>query len=200
MNKHVNELSTIEVDLPRQIDDEVASDIEKESVFVSPMIERIVITEDRKHAVVKLRAGVDADPAEDHPVHPVDAPQQRRVHVRLERVRPQLARFPVDDQRGVVGPQQHVEVAHEGGVGGLTLGLGLGAALPQQVQQAVGQPQRGPRVALAPDRPLQVLVHFPTAFERGGVVRLGPGPRDVLGLELPGAAEVGLEGGVAVPH
>ena len=41
--------------MPRQVDEEVAGDIEKESVFVSPAIDRIVVNPDGKTASVVLK-------------------------------------------------------------------------------------------------------------------------------------------------
>lgn len=59
MNKHMTDFEEVVLDLPREVDEEVAGDIEKESVFVSPGIERIRVTEDRKSARVFLRPGVN---------------------------------------------------------------------------------------------------------------------------------------------
>jgi seryl-tRNA synthetase len=65
MNQHLIGLLNVSVELPRQVDDEVASDIEKESVFVSPAIERIFVLEDRKTANVQLRPDTCFDTAID---------------------------------------------------------------------------------------------------------------------------------------
>ena len=54
MNR-INQIAKVEVDLPREVDDEVAGDIEKESVFVSPHLERIEVAEDGAHAILHLR-------------------------------------------------------------------------------------------------------------------------------------------------
>ena len=43
MNKYMNDFTEIVLTLPRAVDDEVAGDIEKESVFVSPAIDRIIV-------------------------------------------------------------------------------------------------------------------------------------------------------------
>ena len=45
MNQQIKHPLTISVEMPRQVDSEVAADIEKESVFVSPQIDRIVVDE-----------------------------------------------------------------------------------------------------------------------------------------------------------
>jgi seryl-tRNA synthetase len=60
MNKHVTDFTTISVEFPRGVvDPEVAGDIEKESVFVSPMIEKITVNADLKSATVHARPGAD---------------------------------------------------------------------------------------------------------------------------------------------
>ncbi len=59
MNKHMTEFNEIVLDLPRQVDSEIAGDIEKESVFVSPLIDRIVINEDGTKANLRVRAGAN---------------------------------------------------------------------------------------------------------------------------------------------
>ncbi|MEL7470038.1 MAG: hypothetical protein AAFN27_16410 [Pseudomonadota bacterium] len=56
MNMVPNSGATVELPLPREISDETAGDIEKESVYVSPEIERIVVNSDRTHATVLLRS------------------------------------------------------------------------------------------------------------------------------------------------
>ena len=61
MNIHVSPAQEIAIDLSREVDSEIASDIEKESVFVSPSIERIRIDTDMKTARVQLRAGAPVD-------------------------------------------------------------------------------------------------------------------------------------------
>jgi seryl-tRNA synthetase len=60
MNKHVSDFSEIVLELPRGVvDPEVAGDIEKESVFVSPMIEKIRANADLKSVTVVARPGAD---------------------------------------------------------------------------------------------------------------------------------------------
>lgn len=61
MNKHMTEFAEIVLALPRPVDDEVAGDIEKESVFVSPAIERILVNPDRASARLVLRSGANLD-------------------------------------------------------------------------------------------------------------------------------------------
>jgi seryl-tRNA synthetase len=59
MNALNHQFSEINVDLPREVDSEIAGDIEKESVFVSPFIDRIFVNEDGKTARVVTRPGAD---------------------------------------------------------------------------------------------------------------------------------------------
>ena len=61
MNKHMHDFTEIVLELPRPVDDEVAGDIEKESVFVSPGIERILVNDDRASARLVVRPGADLD-------------------------------------------------------------------------------------------------------------------------------------------
>ncbi len=61
MNTYNHNFSEFVLDLPREVDREVAGDIEKESVFVSPFIERIHVSEDGKTARVVVRPGADLD-------------------------------------------------------------------------------------------------------------------------------------------
>ncbi len=65
MNKYEPEFSEIVLTLPREVDDEVASDIEKESVFVSPGIDRILIGNDRKTARLLVRPGASPEAVTD---------------------------------------------------------------------------------------------------------------------------------------
>ncbi|MEM7425614.1 MAG: hypothetical protein AAF441_05935 [Pseudomonadota bacterium] len=62
MNQQIVKPMSVSIDLPRQVDEEVAGDIEKESVFVSPAIDRIVVNPDGKTAnvVLKDRRSMDA--------------------------------------------------------------------------------------------------------------------------------------------
>ena len=65
MNKHVMDNPQIVLNLPRDVDAEVAGDIEKESVFVSPYIDRICVSDDRKSVRVLLRRGAPIDDVMD---------------------------------------------------------------------------------------------------------------------------------------
>jgi seryl-tRNA synthetase len=65
MNKHMTDFGTAVLDLPREIDREIAGDIEKESVFVSPQIERIVVNDDLKTARLLTRPGADMQEVAD---------------------------------------------------------------------------------------------------------------------------------------
>jgi seryl-tRNA synthetase len=59
MNKYIADFSEVTLELIREVDSEVAGDIEKESVFVSPAIERIIVNNDRKSARLIVRPGAD---------------------------------------------------------------------------------------------------------------------------------------------
>lgn len=61
MNMHSKPATEILLDLPREVDSEIAGDIEKESVFVSPFIERIRVEPDMKTARLMLKAGAPTD-------------------------------------------------------------------------------------------------------------------------------------------
>jgi seryl-tRNA synthetase len=61
MNKHNTDFTEISLELPREVDEEVAGDIEKESVFVSPGIDRIKINADGRTARIFVRPGVQAE-------------------------------------------------------------------------------------------------------------------------------------------
>jgi seryl-tRNA synthetase len=65
MNQHVNEIREFDIALSREIDTEIAGDIEKESVFVSPMIDRIVVNADMTTARVTLVRGAEHAVAAD---------------------------------------------------------------------------------------------------------------------------------------
>ena len=55
MNKPITGPLTISIPLPKVVDDELASDMEKESVFVSLYLDHIVIEEDRRTATLHLK-------------------------------------------------------------------------------------------------------------------------------------------------
>ncbi len=61
MNKMLTGAIETVVDLPKQVDPEVASDIEKESVFVSPYLDHIKVSEDRKSAVLVVKSAAHSD-------------------------------------------------------------------------------------------------------------------------------------------
>lgn len=59
MNTHNHQFHEFVLSLPREVDHEIAGDIEKESVFVSPYIERIFVNADGLTARVVTRPGAD---------------------------------------------------------------------------------------------------------------------------------------------
>jgi seryl-tRNA synthetase len=59
MNTHNHQFHEFVLSLPREVDHEIAGDIEKESVFVSPHIERIYVNADGLTARVVTRPGAD---------------------------------------------------------------------------------------------------------------------------------------------
>jgi seryl-tRNA synthetase len=65
MNQHVTDIREIELDLPREVDAEVAGDIEKESVFVSPWIDRIVVEACGRKARLVLKPGAGIEESVD---------------------------------------------------------------------------------------------------------------------------------------
>jgi seryl-tRNA synthetase len=65
MNMHMKDFSEVALELPREVDHEVAGDIEKESVFVSPMIDRIIVNKDGKTARLLTKPGADLQEATD---------------------------------------------------------------------------------------------------------------------------------------
>ncbi len=65
MNAKPGAFTEIILELPRDVDSEIAGDIEKESVFVSPHIERIRIEPDLKTARLSLRDGAPIEEVTD---------------------------------------------------------------------------------------------------------------------------------------
>lgn len=65
MNMHMKDFSEVALELPREVDHEVAGDIEKESVFVSPMIDRIIVNKDGKTARLITKPGANLQEATD---------------------------------------------------------------------------------------------------------------------------------------
>ena len=61
MNVQVTDLLDAVIDMPRPVDEEVAADIEKESVFVSPHIDRIQVVGDGHKAKINFRSTGDLD-------------------------------------------------------------------------------------------------------------------------------------------
>jgi seryl-tRNA synthetase len=59
MNTHNHQFHEFVLNLPREVDTEIAGDIEKESVFVSPFIDRIFVNADGLTARVVTRPGAD---------------------------------------------------------------------------------------------------------------------------------------------
>lgn len=59
MNMNVHAGEVIEVPLPRKVSTETADDIQKESVFVSPYLERIFVNDEGTQATLHLRQGAD---------------------------------------------------------------------------------------------------------------------------------------------
>ena len=98
MNKHMTEFAEVTLELPREVDDEVAGDIEKESVFVSPGIERIKINADRRTARIVIRPGV---PAED-----VTGKAQRFLDVMAKQLSGFEIKVFVETRRKDTGPYQ----------------------------------------------------------------------------------------------
>ena len=61
MNVHTRPATELVLELPRAVDSEIAGDIEKESVFVSPFIDRILVEPDLLTARLHLKAGAPLD-------------------------------------------------------------------------------------------------------------------------------------------
>lgn len=59
MNTHNHNFGEFTLDLSREVDSEIAGDIEKESVFVSPFVDRVFINSDYRTARVVTRPGAD---------------------------------------------------------------------------------------------------------------------------------------------
>jgi seryl-tRNA synthetase len=98
MNKHVTNFNEIILPLSREIDREIAGDIEKESVFVSPQIERIVVTEDLKSAKLIARDGANLEEVADK--------AKRFLDVMVKQVSGFEIKVFVDTKRKDTGPYQ----------------------------------------------------------------------------------------------
>jgi len=96
MNQHNHNFKEISVPLSREVDREVAGDIEKESVFVSPFIERIYVDEDGKNARVVTRAGAD--------LVEIEAKAKRFLDVMVRQVSGFEIKVFVDTKRKDTGP------------------------------------------------------------------------------------------------
>ena len=98
MNKHVTDFNEIILPLSREIDREIASDIEKESVFVSPQINRIVVTDDLKSARLIAREGANMQEVADK--------AKRFLDVMVKQVSGFEIKVFVDTKRKDTGPYQ----------------------------------------------------------------------------------------------
>ena len=98
MNQHVTGFHEVVLELPREVDREVAGDIEKESVFVSPLIERIIVNENGKSARLVTRAGADLVEVTDK--------AKRFLEVMVRQVTGFEIKVFVDTKRKDTGPYQ----------------------------------------------------------------------------------------------
>ena len=98
MNKHVANFNEIILPLSREIDREIAGDIEKESVFVSPQIDRIVVSEDLKSARLIARDGANMEEVADK--------AKRFLDVMVKQVSGFEIKVFVDTKRKDKGPYQ----------------------------------------------------------------------------------------------
>ncbi len=98
MNKHITSFNEIILPLSREIDREIAGDIEKESVFVSPQIDRIVVAEDLKSAKLIARDGANMEEVADK--------AKRFLDVMVKQVSGFEIKVFVDTKRKDTGPYQ----------------------------------------------------------------------------------------------
>ncbi len=98
MNKHVTNFNEIILPLSREIDREIAGDIEKESVFVSPQIDRIIVSEDLKSAKLIARDGANMEEVADK--------AKRFLDVMVKQVSGFEIKVFVDIKRKDTGPYQ----------------------------------------------------------------------------------------------
>ncbi len=98
MNTHNHSFNEFVLALPREVDHEIAGDIEKESVFVSPFIDRIFINPDGLTARVVTRPG--ADPVE------IKEKAGRFLEVMVKQVSGFEIKVFVDTKRKDTGPYQ----------------------------------------------------------------------------------------------
>jgi seryl-tRNA synthetase len=98
VNKHTTDFEGLAIELPREVDREVAGDIEKESVFVSPQIDRILVNADGKTARILVRPGAAPEVALDK--------AKRFLEVMVRQVSGFEIRVFVDTKRKDTGPYQ----------------------------------------------------------------------------------------------
>ena len=98
MNMHTRPATEVMLELPRAVDTEIAGDIEKESVFVSPFIERIRVEPDLKTARMVLKAGA--------PIEEVAAKAKRFLEVMVRQVSGFEIKLFVETSRRDQGPYQ----------------------------------------------------------------------------------------------
>jgi seryl-tRNA synthetase len=96
MNAHNHDFKEIVLDLSREVDSEVAGDIEKESVFVSPFIDRIFVNADGKTARVVTKPGAD--------LNEVKEKSQRFLDVMVKQVTGFEIKVFIDTKRKDEGP------------------------------------------------------------------------------------------------
>lgn len=65
MNEMITGVMEMVLDLPKQVDEEVAADIEKESVFVSPHLDRIAVSADRKSVTLFVQEAKHSEEVAD---------------------------------------------------------------------------------------------------------------------------------------
>jgi seryl-tRNA synthetase len=104
VNTHNHTFNEFALNLPREVDREIAGDIEKESVFVSPFIDRIFVNPDGLTARVVTRPG--ADPVE------IKEKANRFLEVMVKQVSGFEIKVFVDTKRKDTGPY-HVGVNDE---------------------------------------------------------------------------------------
>ena len=106
MNQHVTEILDLHLDIPRVIGVDVASDIEKESVFVSPWLERITVSADLTKAHLVLRPAAPLGDVVDKATRYLDAMSKQRsgfdTKVFVETTRRDTGDFEADVNAGFV--------------------------------------------------------------------------------------------------
>jgi seryl-tRNA synthetase len=106
MNQHVSEIRELHLDMPRAIGLDVASDIEKESVFVSPWLERITVSADLTKAHLVLRPAAPLGDVVDKATRYLDAMSKQRsgfdIKVFVETTRRDTGDFERDVNNGLV--------------------------------------------------------------------------------------------------